>query len=194
MPEAFGLPVTEVIAALRLATAPAGDHGPLDALLLTIRRDWEMIAHTRYPALDADTPDAIQTAFAKLLAPGTLDGLADPSRVGAWVRSVFVNTVIDLLRDRQRRGGSRDAEGTDEDPAALCDRLPASTPGPEDVARGHELSRLLERSPACSDAARLRWIEDLPEREIAVRLGTTRSAIATQLKRLRRRLRKDLGE
>lgn len=166
----------------------------MDTLFLAIRHEWETIARTRYSSLGPDIHDAIQTAFAKLLAPGTLDGLVDPTRVGAWARSVFVNTAIDFLRDRQRRDGRRAVEGLDEDPQALCERLPAPTPGPEDVARGRELSRMLGGMLASADAARLRWVEELPEREIASRLGTTRDAVAARLKRLRHRLRKDLEE
>jgi RNA polymerase sigma factor (sigma-70 family) len=177
---AFGLPAADVIAALRTATLRGTDGGSAEPLLLAIQDDWEMIAHTRFPALGGDTGDAVQAAFAKLLAPGAVNALADASRVRAWIRSVFVNTAIDLLRERERR---REGTGPDD-----CDRVPASTPQPDAALSAHELTRLIEQS-GDGDAARMRWIEDLPEREIAARLGTTRSAVAARLKRLRRRLR-----
>jgi RNA polymerase sigma factor (sigma-70 family) len=178
---AFGLPVADVIKALRTATVRRTDTGSVETVLLAIQDDWEMVAHTRFPALGSDTGDAVQAAFAKLLAPGALDALEEPSRVRAWIRTVFVHTAIDVLRERERRG--QDSGGD------AYEGLPASTPEPDAALRGSELTRLIEQSGDGAAAARMRWVEDLPESEIAARLGTTRSAVAARLKRLRRRLR-----
>lgn len=188
---AYGLPATEVVAVLRSATAPPRDPR-LDTVLFAIRHEWEMIARVRYPRLGAETTDAIQTAFTKLLTPRNLDALIDPARVGPWARCIFVNTAIDMLRDTGRRRDRRApamAEDRGEDP---YEHLPSPQPGPEDLMRARELATIVARRLQGVTAARLRWVDELSEREVAARLGTTRDAIATRLKRLRQRLREDL--
>ena len=44
------------------------------------------------------------------------------------------------------------------------------------------------------DVARLKFVEDLPEKEIALRLNLTRDGVAGQLKRIRRGLRIAFGD
>jgi len=44
------------------------------------------------------------------------------------------------------------------------------------------------------DVARLKFVENLPEKEIALRLNLTRDGVASQLKRIRRGLRVAFGD
>ena len=44
------------------------------------------------------------------------------------------------------------------------------------------------------EVARLKFVEDLPEKEIARRRGVTRSCVAGQLKRVRKALRQSLRD
>jgi predicted DNA-binding protein (UPF0251 family) len=44
------------------------------------------------------------------------------------------------------------------------------------------------------ELARLKFVDDLPDNEIAARLGVTRDAVAGQVKRFRRSLRGAFGD
>ena len=50
------------------------------------------------------------------------------------------------------------------------------------------MSRCIERL----EVAKLRFVEDLPEKEIAERLGLSRDGVAGQLKRIRKAIRNAL--
>ena len=101
-----------------------------------------------------------------------------------------LNTAIDFPRaGRRARGRFVLASADDGRAVDPLERLPASTPDPEESAERHELASIVRRTLDGIEEARLRWAEDLPERQIAERLGVTRDAVATRLKRLRRRLR-----
>lgn len=178
---------------LRAATSAEGD-ARVELVLRSIQRHWEHIGRARFPALREDLPDTIQASLSKLLGPSALGALGDVRHFDAWVRSIFVNTALDVLRQLERtRRRAVSPGGPDDDPATLLDRLPALTPGPEDAVQRRQMLETVAQALREVEAARLRYTEDLPEREIAERLGISREAVATRLKRFRQRLRVLLG-
>jgi RNA polymerase sigma factor (sigma-70 family) len=185
----------EVIAILGSVHSPPPDPR-LDEVLEDFRRQWLAIGRQRYAGLDVDIEDAIQAALLTLLSPGRLDGLREPAKLEAWARSVFIRAVLRVARVERRRHRHRAwPGGPDEHPEdVLRERLPADTPGPEDEASGRERLRIVGRCMERLEVARLRFVDGLPEQEIARRCNLSRDAVAGQLKRLRRTLRRALGE
>ena len=154
------------------------------------------IARRRYPGLQNDLEDAVQSALLKLLSGERLDHLKDATRVEAWARSLFVNTVLDFARDGARHRRRRTYLGQpDEDPEdVLRDQLPADRPTPEETVAYHERLAIVARCVDKVEVARLKFVDDLPEKEIAARQRVSRDAVAGQLKRLRKGLREALED
>ena len=183
-------PPEAILAILRSAQSPAPDPR-LSDLLEAFRRQWLALARKRYPGLQEDVEDAVQTALTKLVAGEKLDRLKDVGRLGAWARSIFVHSLLDVAREAGRHKSRRGYLGQpDEDPEdVLRDRIPADRPTPEDMVLYRERLEIVARCVQGLDVARLKFIEDLPEKEIAARQQVTRDAVAGQLKRIRRQLR-----
>ena len=167
---------------------PGGPHG--------FRKRWLVLGHRRYPQLRDDLEDAVQGALLKLVCSDKLDTLREAERLEAWARSLFVHTVLDLARDGRRHNNRRTYVGTCEDDPehALRDTLPDWRPSPEDLASHRERLAIVARTVSRLEVAQLRFVEDLPEKEIATRQGLTRFAVAGQLKRMRRAVRQALDD
>jgi RNA polymerase sigma factor (sigma-70 family) len=183
-----------IVAILRSARSEAPD-ARLDEVLRALRRDWENLGRRRYPRLGDALEDALQTALLKVIAPRKLDGLKDPSRVMAWARSIFIHAVMDVARDARRHRGQRLAAGPDDDPEEILrDRLPALDPGPEELTAGRERLAIVAGCIERLEIARLRFVEDLTEKDIAERLELSRDGVAGQLKRIRKAIRNALED
>jgi len=104
--------------------------------------------------------------------------------------------VLDLARDRRCELTRRSLLGRPgEDPEeVLRDRLPSATPTPEELVEARERLQIVARCVESLEVARLRFVEGLAEKDIAVRRGLTRDGVAGQLKRFRKALRRALGE
>src|SRR5262245_47691088 len=74
----------------------------LESVLEDFRTDWLAIGRLRYPQLDNDLEDAIQIALAKLISRDKLATLRGADRIQPWARSIFVHTVLDILRATKR--------------------------------------------------------------------------------------------
>jgi RNA polymerase sigma factor (sigma-70 family) len=180
-----------------LRSAESGTPDPrLGEVLEAFRRQWLTIARKRYRGLQDDLEDAVQSALLKLISGEKLARLKDVGRLEAWARSIFVHTVLDVAREAGPHRARRTYLGhPDEDPEeALRDHLPADRPTPEETTAFRERLEIVARCIENIDVARLKFVEDLPEKEIAARQNLTRDAVAGQLKRIRRGLRIALGE
>jgi RNA polymerase sigma factor (sigma-70 family) len=188
------LPPETIVAILRSARGEAPDPR-VDEILGALRREWEALGRRRYPRLGDALDDALQTALLKVISPRKLDGLKDPSRVMAWARSVFIHAVMDVARDSKRHRGQRLGAGPDDDPEeVLRDRLPALDPSPEERASGRERLAIVAGCIERLEVARLRFVEDMPEKDIAERLDLSRDGVAGQLKRIRKAIRNALED
>jgi RNA polymerase sigma factor (sigma-70 family) len=188
-------PPEAIFAILRSAESPAPDPR-LGEVLEAFRRQWLTIARKRYRGLEEDLEDAVQSALVKLVSGEKLARLKDVARLEAWARSIFVHTVLDFAREAGPYRARRAYLGQgDEDPEeALRERVPADRPGPEDMVAFRERLEIVARCIEKLDIARLKFVEDLPEKEIAERQNVTRDTVAGQLKRIRKGLRIALGE
>ena len=184
-----------IVAILRSASSDAPDPG-LDAVVEAFRRQWLDLGRRRYASVRDDLDDAVQNGLVKLCSREKLDRLEDPARVEAWARSIFVNIVLDLIRDQRRDRRRQLYIGPPgEDPEdALREWLPATGPGPEDLAAYRERLEIVSRCVERFEVARLKFIDDLPDKEIAARQNLTRDGVAGQLKRIRKALRTAFGD
>lgn len=183
----------EIILILRSAHGGAPDPR-LDEVLDDFRRQWLALARHRYATV-GDVEDAIQAALLTLLSPGRVDAVREPAKLEAWARSVFVRAVLRLARSERRANRGRVWGGAESDSEAILrERLPSDAPGPEEQVAGRERLRIVARCIADLEVARLRFVDGLAEKEIAARCNLTRDAVAGQLKRLRRTVRRALGE
>jgi RNA polymerase sigma factor (sigma-70 family) len=183
-------PPEAILGILRSAHSGAPDPR-LDSVLEAFRKHWLALGRRRYPQLQDDLEDAVQAALMKLVSNEKLDTLRDADRLEAWARSLFVHTVLDLARDSRRHSKRRSYVGTPEDDPehALRDALPDEAASPEDLAAYRERLAIVARAASRLEVARLKFVEDLPEKEIATRQGLTRDSVAGQLKRIRKALR-----
>ena len=183
-------PPESILVILRSAQSDAPDPR-LGSVLEDFRKHWLALGRRRYPQLLDDLEDAVQTALMKLVSRERLDTLRDADRLEPWARALFVHTVLDLARDGRRHSRRRTYVGTaEEDPEhALRDAIPDEAPSPEQIAAHRERLAIVARTASRMEVARLKFVEDLPEKEIATRQGLTRDSVAGQLKRIRKALR-----
>jgi RNA polymerase sigma factor (sigma-70 family) len=183
-------PPEAVLGILRSANSAAPDPR-LGIVLEEFRKHWMKLGRRRYPHLQDDLEDAVQTALMKLLSNDKLDTLREAERLEAWARSLFVHTMLDLAREGRRHSKRRSYLGAaEEEPEhVLRDSLPDEAPSPEDLASYRERLKIVAQAASRLEVARLKFVEDLPEKEIATRQGLTRDSVAGQLKRIRKALR-----
>ena len=184
----------QTVAVLRSARTPTPDPR-LENVLASFRREWQSLGRRRYPGMGEALDDALQTALLKIISPEKLDSLKDPSRIAPWARSIFIHAVMDVARDLRRHRGQRLAIGPDDDAEEfLRDRLPSADPTPEDQASGRERLAIVARVIERLEVAKLRFVEGMPEKDIAERLELSRDGVAGQLKRIRKAIRNALED
>jgi hypothetical protein len=182
----------QTVAILRSARSATPDPR-LENVLASFRREWQSLGRRRYPGMGEALDDALQTALLKIISPEKLDSLKDPvaGRAlgpehlhprghGRGARPPAPPRAAPRDRARRRRGGVS---------CATSCRPPTQPP------RSKRLSG--RGSPSCPAASRarvakLRFVEDLPEKEIAERLDLSRDGVAGQLKRIRKAIRNAL--
>ena len=157
-----------IVDILKSASSPAPD-SRLTEVLEAFRRQWLAIARKKYASLGPDIEDTIQGALLKLISPARLASLRDTARVEAWARSLFVNAVLDLIRERRRDLGRRSIGRPEDDPEeVLCDRLPSAAPTPEELAAQLPAAREDRRAllaQAATDESTALTIPARPEEE-----------------------------
>jgi len=184
----------QTLAILRSARSATPDPR-LENVLASFRREWQSLGRRRYPGMGEALDDALQTALLKIISPEKLDSLKDPSRIAPWARSIFIHAIMDVARDLRRHRGHRLAIGPDDDAEEfLRDHLPGTDPTPEEQASERQRLAIVSRCIERLEVAKLRFVEDLPEKEIAARQNLTRDGVAGQLKRIRKGLRDAFGD
>jgi RNA polymerase sigma factor (sigma-70 family) len=124
--------------------------------------------------------DIVQEAFIRMAR--SLDRIEDPTRAGAYLRSI----VLNLARDHNRRGL-----------VSLRHKMPSNDLDPagvdEAIATNDQHRRLIEAVRALPrrqrDCVALRYLMELPVAEIAATLEVSENSVKTHLKRGLARLR-----
>lgn len=136
--------------------------------------------------------------------PTTELGDRDPF---SWLCQIAERRIIDLHRrffGSQKRDAAREVPlgssgGTDTEPAGLINLLVASMTTPSQAfsrdAREMRLFAAMQQLPPDQQAAlRMRYIENLPSKQIAEKLGKTDAATRVMLTRSLKKLQELLGE
>jgi RNA polymerase sigma-70 factor (ECF subfamily) len=150
--------------------------------------------------------DIFQETSAEALRalPSTELGDRDPF---SWLCQIAERRIIDLHRrffGAQKRDAAREVPlgssgGSETEPAGLVNLLVASMTTPSQAfsrdAREMRLLAAMQQLPSDQQAAlRMRYIENLPSKQIAQNLGKTDAAIRVMLTRSLKKLQELLGE
>jgi RNA polymerase sigma-70 factor (ECF subfamily) len=142
---------------------------------------------------DSATQDTLLKAWTAI---GSFDGRA---ALSTWLVRIAINTCLDRLRRRRRRGAHQAVDDRSPEGASPLERLPDGAAGPEDRSMQRQaVDRLaaLERDlpPRQREVFRLRFYAELELEEIAASLGVHVGTVKTQLHRAVHRLRRELGD
>jgi RNA polymerase sigma-70 factor (ECF subfamily) len=150
--------------------------------------------------------DIFQEASAEAVRalPTTELGDRDPF---SWLCQIAERRIIDLHRrffDAQKRDAGREVPlgssgGTESQPAGLINMLVASMTTPSQAfsrnAREAKLNEALLKLPdEQREALRMRYVENLPSKQIADKLGKTDAAVRVMLTRSLKKLQDLLGD
>ena len=138
-----------------------------------------------------DAEDVLQTVFIRLLK--RWDELELSARPAAYLRRAAVNASLDLLRARARAG----AVPLDDDATPELEQTGVASP--EQHRLDAEMRRRLRQalvglSDRSAQVFVMRYLEELPNKEIARTLGMTQTAVAVMLHRARHHVRDHLNE
>ena len=195
----------------RPARALAGDddapaHAALRANLETLltRAHPRLLRLARsYGIAPEDADDIAQETL--VAAWQELEYLREPQRFDAWLDGICRNMVRSRIRassrSRQREAPLPGVSGADEQTEEGAEAPELADPDSLDLAEElcrQDLESLLDRAlghlpQSARQALILHYLEDVPQREAALRLGLTVSALEARLHRARRQLRQVLS-
>ncbi|MEM7118026.1 MAG: bifunctional nuclease domain-containing protein [Chloroflexota bacterium] len=168
----------------------AGDKAAFSQLA---QRHWERVRRVLLAAGVAvpSADDLLQEAFLEAFL--NLDKLRDPTKFRAWVCGIGLN----LAKMQWRQASKRPFQWHSLE--SMTDSLVDKRPLPEQQASEHETRRRLQQAiadlpPAEQEAILLVYRDGLSQRETAVSLGVSLSAVKVRVHRGRRRLRQLLTE
>lgn len=155
------------------------------------RRVW--LVCRQYLGTD-DADGAAQDTFVK--AWRSLASFDGRSAFATWLTRIAINTCLDALRARKRRGPRVDMTG-DPDGMPVLDRVPDDRADPERRASVRELVGHLRRAEGTlsvrqREVFRLRFYAEMELAEIAEALGVHVGTVKTQLHRAVHRVRESL--
>lgn len=165
--------------------AQAGDR---DAFAEVVER-FRDNAHARAYAVLGDhqlAEDAVQEAFAEAFF--NLEKLREPAAFPGWFKRIVIKRIDRLIRGKKISTASLDvladvATPTEDDDAGDSESLSATLDGALETLPEHE-----------RDVARMYYLDELPQKEIADVLGVPSTTIKKRLWASRQRLKKTLGD
>ncbi len=167
--------------------ARRGDRGAFEAL---VKKFQDRVYRTAYHMTGnhGDADDVAQDSF--LRAYRGLAGFDDRAEFGTWLHRIVINSALNHLRARRRRGRS--------EPAEVAEALPAPDVDPGERAEAREeadevLAALEELSPSLRETLVLATLEDMPYKDIAQTLGVPEGTVAWRVNQARKTLRKRLA-
>ena len=137
-----------------------------------------------------DAEDVLQTVFLRLLRrQDSLDLSPSP---GSYLHRAAVNASLDLLRARTR-SGSVPMDDFDKLATDRAETDPDRQQDDREVRRGLRQA-ILTLSTKNAELFTLRFLEGLPNREIAASTGMTQTAVGVALHRARHQVKKELSQ
>ena len=167
---------------------PAPPPGNLEGIF---RRHHSLVFATafRVTGSSQDAEDVLQTIFLRLLRrQKELDLSPNP---GSYLRRAAVNAGLDLLRARGRSGALPN-DDFDQLPSSRGDSDPGRRQQDRETRR-HLRQAILALSPRNAEIFSMRFLEGIPNREIAETLGMSQTAVGVALHRARNQVKQELG-
>lgn len=135
-----------------------------------------------------DLQDALHSTFLAAFEPKARMGYDGIRPYGPYLRTIARNLVLKRFREREELFPSP-SPGQPDDPIG---ELPAPGPSPEQQVADKQMDGLVELflrqlSPADRLLLEVRFVEQIPQREAASRLGLTRQRLRSRETRLRSR-------
>lgn len=167
--------------------ARRGDHGAFEALVKKFQdRAYRTAYHMTGNHGDAD--DVAQESF--LRAYRGLPSFDERAAFGTWLHRIVINSALNHLRARRRRGRT--------EPAEVAEALPAPDTDPAERTEAREeaedvLAALEQLSPTLRETLVMATLEDMPYKDIAQTLGIPEGTVAWRVNQARKTLRKRLA-
>ena len=166
-------------------------NGDTEAFNPLVRKYQQKIYNLIYRKVgDRETAqDLCQEVFLK--AWQALPNFKGESVFYSWLYQIAVNRSIDFLRKRDREiiFACEELPQNADDCLPMLQRQPSPCQILEEEELGHIIRRAVHRLPSGQRRAfRLRYLQDLPVKEIASRLGKSESTVKTYLHYARQRL------
>ena len=167
--------------------ARRGDHDAFEAL---VKKFQERVYRTafRLTGNHGDADDVAQEAF--LRAFRGLAGFDERAEFGTWLHRIVINSALNYLRARKRRGPREPAEAAESVPTPESD--PAERTEAREEAR-EVLDALAALSPTLRMTLVMATLEDMPYKDIAQALGIPEGTVAWRVNQARKTLRKRLA-
>lgn len=177
-----------------IEAARGGDQAAFGELVTRYQRRIWMVCRSYLGPDDADgaTQDTFLKAWSSL---ARFDGRAV---LTTWLTRIAINTCLDTLRRRKRRGVVA-AVAPEDDAPSLLERVADAAASPEHRSMHRQAVARLGRvesalPPRQREIFRLRFYADLELEQIAASLGVHVGTVKTQLHRAVHRVRKELGD
>lgn len=172
----------------------------LEALLATARPRLAHIAHTYGVPLDG-VDDIVQETLVE--AWQHLASLRTPERFDAWLNGICRHVSLHWMRvqgttERRQRPFSSLLSGEEETDRAMLEPVDSQMLDLAEELNRQDLAVLLDRAMgylpvSTRKALELHYLAEMPQREVALRLGMTINALEVKLHRARRQLREILN-
>lgn len=135
-----------------------------------------------------DADDVAQDSF--LRAYRALPSFDERAEFGTWLHRIVINSALNVLRARRRRGRI--------EPAEVAEELPTPETDPAERTEAREeaedvLAALDGLSPTLRETLIMATLEDMPYKDIAQTLGIPEGTVAWRVNQARKTLRKRLA-
>jgi RNA polymerase sigma-70 factor, ECF subfamily len=164
--------------------------GDSDAFAALVKKFQDRVYQTAFHMTGnhGDADDVAQEAFFR--AYRGLSGFDERAEFGTWLHRIVINSALNHLRARKRRGRREPAEAAEAVPAPESD--PAQRTESREEAR-EVLDALTELSPTLRVTLLMATLEDMPYKDIAQTLGIPEGTVAWRVNQARKTLRKRLA-
>jgi RNA polymerase sigma-70 factor, ECF subfamily len=135
-----------------------------------------------------DAEDALQDSFFRAFQ--CLAGFEGRSSFYSWITRIAVNSALGILRKRRSRSEVLITSMSSLDRKSVPEEIRELSPGPEDLYAQYQKGAILARSirglpKKLREAVQLRFVENLPLKEVAFLLHISEAAAKSRLSRAR---------
>jgi RNA polymerase sigma-70 factor (ECF subfamily) len=192
-PLATGRSEVETPDSVLVESARTGDDAAFEQLILRYQSLVHLVAYRQCGA-ESETDDVAQEAFVR--AYQHLKELDSPDRFKSWLLRIAANIALDHVRRRKNQTVSLEEKLAG--PGVLADNAPAHSPTAEQNLKQRELRKqivdaIYSLPHEYQVPAAMRYLEEVPYREISQRLGLREDTLRKRIHRANQMLRRKLN-